>query len=252
MRGVFAARTAGQSCAYFLDRLKPTDKILDVGCGPGSITIDLAKLVPEGRVVGVDISHDSVERARKAAEDQGITNVEFFTMDVHKLSERFTESSFDVVHGHMAVMHFPEPVKVLRTMRALLKPGGILVSRDCAHPEFYPVLPGIQKQRALYEQIQRGQGAHPDGGRFNHVWAHQAGFGWDQIDFGVAASQIGGSAAARSMLVQGTKMAMRELAVQKGLVTEQEWDETAAAWEQWEQREDARFVSLDGWIVCQK
>src|SRR5205807_10234032 len=72
-------RTAANSCAYLLDRIGPGTELLDVGCGPGTITVDLARRVAPGRVVGIDRSTEVVEAARRDAGD--VANLEFRTGD---------------------------------------------------------------------------------------------------------------------------------------------------------------------------
>ena len=97
-------RTAANSCAYFLDRLRPGMRVLDLGCGPGSITLDLAEIVgPAGEVVGVDFSEEAVAAARENARTRADTTAtflasDFFTVDVEP-------GSFDVVHAHQAVSY---------------------------------------------------------------------------------------------------------------------------------------------------
>src|SRR4051812_43385631 len=68
-------RTAVNSASYLLGSLKPHMRILDIGCGPGTITADLAALVPDGHVTGVDHAPGILEQARATADRRGLTNV---------------------------------------------------------------------------------------------------------------------------------------------------------------------------------
>src|SRR5690349_25086699 len=88
-------RTALNSAAYLLPHLQQGMSILDVGCGPGTITVDLAELVAPGRVVGIDSSPEVVEQARAHAAERGVTNVEFRVGDAYALE--FADGEFDVV-----------------------------------------------------------------------------------------------------------------------------------------------------------
>lgn len=121
-------RTAANSAAYLLGVLKPHMRILDVGCGPGTITADLAGLVPEGEVIGLDTGPEILEQARREAEGRGLGNVSFTTGDVHALD--YPDASFCVVHAHQVLQHVGDPVGALREMRRVTKPGGIVAVRD--------------------------------------------------------------------------------------------------------------------------
>lgn len=94
-------RTVQNSAAYLLPYLKPDSKLLDVGCGPGTITVDLAKFV--GHVIGVEYSPEPLAQARTFAEQQGVKNVEFQVADIHELP--FEDETFDVVHAHQVLQH---------------------------------------------------------------------------------------------------------------------------------------------------
>lgn len=78
-------RTAQNCAAFLLPHIKPTDKILDVGCGPGSITIDLAALVPQGSCIGLDAADEALKTARESAEKRGLKNIKFVLGDGGKL-----------------------------------------------------------------------------------------------------------------------------------------------------------------------
>ena len=106
-----AARTAENSCAYLLDRLTPGTSLLDVGCGPGSITADLAERVAPGRVRGVEVVPGPLEQARAGAAARGL-EVEFAVDDGYALSD--PDGTWDVVHAHQVLQHVSDPVAVLR------------------------------------------------------------------------------------------------------------------------------------------
>ncbi|HEX4218534.1 MAG TPA: methyltransferase domain-containing protein, partial [Acidimicrobiales bacterium] len=121
-------RTAENSAAYLLDHVVPGTALLDVGCGPGTITIDLAKRVAPGPVVGIDASAPVLEKAARRAEEEACTNVTFRVGDVTHLE--LEDGSFDVVHAHQVLQHLPDPVAALREMRRVCRPGGIVAARD--------------------------------------------------------------------------------------------------------------------------
>ena len=87
----------------------PGMDLLDVGCGPGTITLDLAARVAPGRVVGVDAAADVIEKAEAARAEAGAGTVSFATGDVYALEH--DDGSFDVVHAHQVLQHLVEPVR---------------------------------------------------------------------------------------------------------------------------------------------
>ena len=123
-----ARRTGGSHAAFFLPHLRPGMSLLDCGCGPGSITIDLAEVVSPGQVIGVDVDVGQIELAQKLAAERGIPNVRFETGDIYELS--FPDDSFDAVFAHGVLEHLRQPGQALTEVRRVLKPGGIVGVRS--------------------------------------------------------------------------------------------------------------------------
>ena len=113
-------RTAENSAAYLLPFLRPGLDLLDVGCGPGTITVDLAALVAPGRAVGLDLASQPLAEARAAAERAG-ADVTFQVGDVYALTA--PENCFDVVHAHQVLQHLTDPVAALREMARVCRPA---------------------------------------------------------------------------------------------------------------------------------
>ncbi|MEH3075858.1 MAG: class I SAM-dependent methyltransferase [Quadrisphaera sp.] len=134
-------RTAENSCGYLLPALRPGQDLLDLGCGPGTITADLAARVAPGRVVGLDAAAGVLEEAAALAERRGLA-VEWVVGDA--LALPFEDASFDVVHAHQVLQHLPDPVGALREAARVLRPGGLLAVRDVdyAATTWYPGRPG--------------------------------------------------------------------------------------------------------------
>ncbi len=120
-------RTIHNSAAYLIPRLRPGQQVLDVGCGPGT-TVELARMVAPGNVVGIDNEPVPLEPARADAQRQGVSNVSFTMGDVYQLN--YPERTFDVVHAHQVLQHLTEPVAALREMRRVCKPDGYVAARD--------------------------------------------------------------------------------------------------------------------------
>lgn len=169
-------RTAADSAVYLLDSVRPDMKILDVGCGPGTITADLAALVPDGTVIGIDMSEEVLSQARKNADARQLTNIRFENGVVHAL--KYPDSGFDVVHVHQVLQHCGEPVKALLEMKRVLKPNGIVAVReaDMSVSSWYPEHPMLTRWLEISMSVARGNGGDPTAGTKIHAWAHEAGF----------------------------------------------------------------------------
>ena len=173
---VLTWRTVQNSAAYLMPHLRAGQTVLDVGSGPGTLTLDLARRVTPGIVIGVDADAEQMEQARGLAVDEGVTTVRFLRGDVRELP--VMDASVDIVHAHQVLQHVADPVTALREMRRVLRPGGILAARDAdyAAAAWYPKLPGLAAWREVYRAVQEFTGAAPDAGRALKAWARLAGF----------------------------------------------------------------------------
>ncbi|KAJ9144263.1 UbiE/COQ5 methyltransferase [Pleurostoma richardsiae] len=261
-------RTAENSAAYLLPQLQqlgPDACILDVGCGPGTITIDLARRVPGGRVVGVDLSAPVLEQARAAAQAAGVTNVEFVAGDANALTD-FADGSFDVVHCHQVLQHVRDPVGVLRAMRRVARDGtGVVAARESDYGAFHwysgadsdgDAGSALERWRALYMAVTRANGGDLRAGRLVHVWAKAAGFA--RPDVRCSASTWCFATPADVQWWSGlwadrtVASAFAGNAVQHGLATRAELEQYAAAWRAWGADEDAWYVVTHGEVLCYK
>src|SRR5262245_51024916 len=143
-------RTAENSAAYLLPHLRPEQRMLDVGCGPGTITADLASRLSAGSVIGIDASDAVVEVARA---EHIAANLEFETGDVYAL--QFPDDAFDVVHAHQVLQHLSDPVAALREMRRVTRPGGVVAVRDSDYGAFVwtPADPDLTRWLSVYHDV---------------------------------------------------------------------------------------------------
>lgn len=252
-------RTVENSCPHLLPYLdNPSAKILDVGCGPGTISVDLAARVPQGFVYAIDPSAEVIEKARKHAEEKGITNVRFEVGDIFDWSalNGVEEAAFDIVHAHQVLQHLQDPLGAMKEMLRLAKPGGVLAVRDCNYSamDWYPEHPGMQKWKDLYIKVAYGLKAHPNIGKRLHAVALEAGFPRSDIDASVAAWTFSTPEERHfwcDLWAERTvKSDYKQRALNGGHATEQDLEEIAATWREMEKKEDGWFAVINGQIIC--
>lgn len=170
------SRSAEGNAHYLLDKITAYSTILDIGCGPGTITCDFAKYAEQGQIVGLDYSESVVEEAMNEAKRRGVTNVEFRVGDAQHLP--FPDSSFDIVHVHAVLVHLPHPLTVMKEMRRVCKYGGYIAARepDWSTCIIHPYNPALERWKELHIALKRLEGAEPDAGRHLVEWALAAGF----------------------------------------------------------------------------
>jgi SAM-dependent methyltransferase len=246
-------RTAANSAAYLLPYLSSGQTLLDVGCGPGTITADLAAIVAPGRVTAMELTDAALELARAEIGRRGLDTVDFAVGDVQRLD--VPDGSFDVVHAHQVLQHVGDPVAALREMRRVTRPGGIVAVRDSDYAAFawFPRLPELDEWMDLYQRVARGNGGEPDAGRRLLSWAHAAGF----ADVAATASTWcfatpedrawwGGMWAER---ILASDMARTALAA--GAATTEDLQRISDAWKRWAAHPDGWFAILHAELICQ-
>jgi len=245
-------RTAENSAAHLLPHLRPGATVLDVGCGPGTITVDLARRVAPGRVIAVEVTDAALDLAREQARTQQQGSISFLVSDAQDLD--LPDDSVDVVHAHQVLQHLGDPVQALREMRRVCRPGGVVAVRDSDYAGFtwWPAVPELDEWLALYRQAARDNGAEPDAGRRLLSWARAAGFTdvtatsstWcfatpeDRAWWGgMWADRIVESALARQLLASGA-------------ATDADLQRIAQGWRTWAAAEDGWLSVLHGELVC--
>ena len=158
-------RNARNSAAHLLPHLEPGLRVLDLGCGPGTISVGLAEAVKPAELHGIDMEETQVEMARAAAAAGGHSNAFFRTGEVTDLP--FGDESFDIVHSHALLMHVPDIGTVLKEAKRVLKPGGLLSGRDLIGSSCFaePELGGLGDVWTTFLNLLEANGAHPQMGK---------------------------------------------------------------------------------------
>jgi SAM-dependent methyltransferase len=247
-----ARRSAANSAAFLLPHLREADVLLDLGCGPGSVTLDLAGRVE--RAVGVDAAPEAIDRARRAATEREVDDCDFVVADVYRLP--FADGTFDVVFAHQLLQHLADRPAALREAARVLRPGGILGVRDSDYGTMVhdPRDPLLDRWLDLYCRLARRNGGEPDAGRMLARWVDAAGFAdlavssstWTYADPG---SVENWRALWTSRLLEAR---MGEDAVRFGLATPDELRELAGAWDRWARSRRPFFAFLHGEVVARK
>ena len=168
--------TAEASASHLLPYLRPGFRILDFGCGPGTISAGLAKAVAPGELHGVDMEESQIEVARLVAKAGGHDNATFHVGDVTGLP--FEDGYFDVAHCHNVLMHIPDTGAVLTEIKRVLKPGGIISCREmiCGSSFTHPDFGVIRKTWDMFEDLLAADDGHPQMGKELKTRMAAAGF----------------------------------------------------------------------------
>ncbi len=153
------------NAAFLLPELAEDMSVLDIGCGPGSITVGLAEQVPSGQATGIDIEPGQIELAKVRAKELGLTNCSFDVGSVLKLP--YPDASFDVVFGHTILMQFKNPESALKEVKRVLKSGGLIAFRelDFAASLFAPAGSAIEMVWSTLRRSILNNDGYPDIGR---------------------------------------------------------------------------------------
>jgi SAM-dependent methyltransferase len=236
-------RTAGEAAAFLLPHLRPGMRLLDVGCGPGSITVGLAQAVAPAEVLAIDLGAEVIDQARAHAAGKGVANVRFERADLLALG---AAQPFDVVYAHQVLQHVPDPLAALAAMRRLLVAGGLVAVRDSDYGTctWSPDDPLLGRWLAVYSAVARRNGGEPDAGRFLSSWVRQAGFidlqvsgtTWTYPGYDSPATWAGSWAERTLHSILAVK------AVEYGIATRAELEAIADTYRRWGEREEAFFA----------
>ncbi len=243
-----AWRTVDNSAGYLREHLKSGRTVLDVGCGPGTLTADIATRVAPGQVIGMDYAETIVAAA---ADQHVLDGLSFEVGDVYSLD--YASDRFDIVHAHQVLQHLSDPVSALREMGRVTAPGGVVAVRDADYQAmtWYPAIPALEEWMTLYQAVARRNDAEPNAGRHLLAWARQAGF-----DRTVVSASVWCFATAEDRAWWGGLWAERIVssalavqAVEYGLASEPDLGRLSQGWQEWAAHPDAWFAVLNGELI---
>ncbi len=246
--------TAEANAAYLLPQLRPGLRLLDFGCGRGSISAGLAKTIAPGELHGVDVDEAQIELARSLAGSAGICNAVFHVGDLTALP--FPEGFFDVAHCHNALIGAPDTQAVLAEVKRTLKPGGIIACREMISGSsfFYPDMGAMRTAWDVFEDVLVLDGGHPQAGKDLKSRILEAGF----TNLRVTASFDTYSAPTDVAFIHSLAKQwllsrdMREGLSSYGLPTDQLWDRVNAAIDEWKNFPDAAIAFAYGEVVASR
>ena len=242
-------RTAANSSAHLLPLLRPGMSLLDVGCGEGWITRDLARLVAPGQVTGIDAAAGVIERARAGGDIPA--NLRFETADLFHLGDQF--GPFDVVHVHQVLHHLSDPVGALRALAQVTRPGGLISDRegDYGAAWWYPASPGWVTWQRTFLEVGRSEGEDLTIGRQLRRVAREAGL--DDVTVSASVWTYPGfespAEIARSWGERLTAPRFTGLAAAAGAADEATLRQAARDLGSWAESADAFFAHPQGEIV---
>ncbi|OXM70450.1 methyltransferase domain-containing protein [Amycolatopsis vastitatis] len=170
---MMAARTAAERATFAQPLFRPGSWVVDLGCGPGSITLGLAA---ESRVAGIDLDAGQVALARAAARRAGRSTVDFLVASAYDLP--FADESVDVAFSHALFEHLSRPAEALAELRRVLRPGGRLAlsTSDWSKARLRPKTANVDAALRGHYLLRRRAGGDPFAGRHIADECARAGF----------------------------------------------------------------------------
>lgn len=249
-RVLMSRRSAAEHADFLLPHLRPGMRVLDCGCGPGSISVGLAAVVSPGEVTGVDLVAADIEAARALALEQRVINAHFEIADVFDLP--FSDGSFDAAFAHALLQHVQEPVRALKEIRRVLKAGGVLGVSDTDYGTVLhePSTPHLEMFHMLLRRAMEWHGGSPYCARHQRRMLAEAGFARSEAYACVRGR--GSGALEKTRYAAGYfQLLLRDLvrtaAIEQKWVDEETLDMIDSELERWGNRSDA-FYSV---VTCQ-
>jgi SAM-dependent methyltransferase len=173
----FMASRDLESHGFFLTPfLQSGLQVLDAGCGPATISADIADAVYPGKVTALDISPSELDQGRRLAEGREIVNLEFVAGSAYEMP--FPDNSFDIVFSLDLFEHLGEPLQALREFHRVVRPGGFvaLSTPDWDGIEISPLPMALGRAINAYRDLEERNGGNSRAGVHLSEWLVDAGF----------------------------------------------------------------------------
>lgn len=234
----FLRRSAERNAAFLLPRLAPGQRVVDIGCGPGAITVGLADRVVPGEVIGIDSDADFIA---DATQRWSRPNLLFEQADGAALP--LDTGACDIAFLHAVLQHVESPTAVLSEVRRVVRGGGVVGIADADLDGFliHPQTEELTAALALDRRTRR----NPEIGRQLRELLLDAGFG--DVEFTVVANVVSGDATVGAGAAAAARLEAEPFITH---VEDQEWvtraqlAEMADAWRTWGAMPGAIFVTL--------
>ncbi len=246
--------TAETSAAFLLPHLRPGLRLLDFGCGSGTISVGLAKAIAPGEMHGVDMEESLIELARSVAVSQGQDNAIFHVGDVTDL--KFEDDFFDVAHCSTVLMYVPDTAAVLSEVKRVLKPGGIIACRELicdsgfAHPDF-----GIMRRSwDMFADLLAADDGHPQMGKDMKSHILEAGFDDVRMNASFSVYSYPEELASIHRLVTQWLLSpeVSEAAMKYGASSTKLVNDLQVAYDRWKEHPGALFSFVFGEAIAKK
>jgi SAM-dependent methyltransferase len=242
--GYMARRTAERNAQFALSHFSSGGSLLDCGCGPGSITLGLARHVAPGQVSGIDLEPSQVELARANAAEAGLSNVSFEVADVCLLP--FADEQFDLVFCHTVLCHLANAETATSEMHRVLKRGGCIAIRDIIASRciYWPESAKLLRGEVLLQKVIAHAGGDRDCGvrlgRLLSVAGFNDVFMSASYDLPRSLAEKRVYFASEGDLIENS--AMGEACVAQGWASREELSEIAAEWRSFGNMPDTLFA----------
>lgn len=232
---------------FMLPYIKGNESILDVGSGPGTITLDCAKRFPNCKVTGIDTLKELTEQGTEGAKSQNLTNVQFDIGSATALP--YDDDTFDIAYTHQVLLHLENPVEAIKELKRVVKKDGLIFLRE-ADVKSAVIFPE-QYEPFKYFFIHYGIGKSTDiaGGRKLRQWALNAGFHPESLTF---------SCSTHTYSTNEERQSFREMYHERLHKSQEEKDdvytvkEVEQAWKEWEVDDAAVFIMVVPELILRK
>ena len=239
-----------ENIVFLRPHLRPGLRVLDVGCGPGHVSLAMARAVAPGEAYGIDMEPTQVEMSRQLAAELGAANATFDVADALRLP--FDDGFFDIVNFCDVLAYIPDTQAVLSEARRALKPGGVVHCREMIVDSnfVHPTNRTLDMGWEMFASILESDDGHPQMGK--EIYGHLCDAGFTDIRVsGAFNTFVNGELERFYNLVTGwfLDVEMTDAAKIYGAATADDLSQLASAVELWREQSGAYAAFANGMAV---